>query len=512
MRALRGALWPAGLALGVAAEWMGRPPLVVLDAVTGFALLGLGLAAWSLRDRSRAGPIMAAGGAAWFLGSLGGWALYLHRGPLAQLALAYPGRRSNTRLERTAIVLAYAYAATYPVAHSDYATIAFALCLVAVAVWRFGVAVGPERRARLAGLSAGAAFGLVLGVEAAARIAALENGRTQLVVYDLVVCLIGVGLFADLLWGRWTSAAVTDLVVDLGHTRAAGPLRTRLARALGDPTLVLGYWVPDQNRYVDDAGRPVELPAGNAGRAVTPVNEGGNPIAVLVHDAAVLDDPVLVASVASAARLAVSNVRLRAEVAARVSEVEGSRRRIVEAADVQRRRLERELREGAERRLAHVAALLDVSGAPLTEVRLGLDSARSELRRFAQGIHPAALTDAGLSAALNELAARSPIPVEVRAPGGRLPPAVETAAYFVCSEALANVAKHAAATRVEVDAGVADGRLRLKIADDGSGGADPRRGSGLRGLADRVEALGGGLRVTSPPGKGTELVAELPLS
>jgi signal transduction histidine kinase len=455
---------------------------------------------------------MAAAGFAWFAGSFGGWLVYLHRGPLAHLAITYPSGRAGSPVERAAIATAYAYAAVYPLANNDYVTIAFAAGLIAVAGWRVVVAAGAERRARLAALAAAAALGLVLGLEAAARLANTGSAQTLLAIYDAVICLIAVGLFADLIWGRWARAAVTGLVVDLGDPASAGTLRERLARTLGDPTLVLGYWVPEQDRYVDEGGRAVQLPTGDPARAITPIDDRGTRIAVLVHDTAVLEDPVLVAGVASAARLAVSNARLQAEVAARVSEVGASRRRIVEAAVVQRRHLERELREGAEKRLAHVAELLDGCDDPLVEVRQSLDSVRTELRLLAHGIHPAALTEGGLNAALTELAERLPIPVQVRAPSMRLPPAVETAAYFVCSEALANVVKHSGATRAAVDARLDEGRLRLRIVDNGVGGADPHHGSGLRGLADRVEVLGGELRVMSRPGAGTELLAQLPLA
>jgi len=273
---------------------------------------------------------------------------------------------------------------------------------------------------------------------------------------------------------------------------------------------VVGYWLPGQRQYVDEAGRPVALPAAGAGRAVTPVEENGQRVAVLVHDQAVLNDPALLAAVGSAARLAVANARLQAEVSARVGEVEASRRRIVEASDEQRSRLERELREGAERRLAHVAELLSDGGEPLADVRAGLDTARAELREFARGMHPATLTEHGLQEAVRELAGRSPITVAVAVPAARFPPAVEAAAYFVCAESLTNVAKHAAASQVHIGIAQENGWLRVAIADDGIGGADPSRSSGLRGLADRVEALGGSLAVKSPPGGGTQVVAELP--
>jgi signal transduction histidine kinase len=277
---------------------------------------------------------------------------------------------------------------------------------------------------------------------------------------------------------------------------------------LGDPSLEIGYWLAEHGHYADESGRPIELPAAGAERVVTPIDEGGHHVAALVHDAAILDDPGLISAVASAARLAVSNAQLRAEVRARVAEVDASRRRIVEAADEQRRRLELELRQGAQRRLARVAELvIDVD----PELERELDGARAELREFARGIHPAVLTEGGIAAALRELAERSPLPVEIAAPSERFPAPAEAAAYFVCSEALANVAKYGRASRVRVRVAREDRQLIVEVVDDGVGGADPSTGSGLRGLADRVEALGGRLSVESPQGSGTRLLAELPI-
>src|SRR5215472_16899290 len=510
MRRLRYVAWPAGLAFGVAAEWAGRPPFMVLDAATGFALLFLGLVAWSRRPASRAGAIMAAAGFAWFLGTLWAPALFWHRGPLAQLLISYPGGRLSSRLQRVGTVVAYGYAAAAVVAGSAYATIIFALGLVALSAYQYAAVTGPERRARLASLVAAGAFGLVVVVGAIAHLAGVGTEPVLLPAYDLTVCLIAIGLAADLLSGRWTQGAVTGLVVDIGEPAPGGVLRDRLARALGDPTLVVGYWLPGQRSYVDEAGRPVVLPAAGAGRAVTPVEENGQRVAVLIHDLAVLDEPALLSAVGAAARLAVANARLQAEVSARVGQVEASRRRIVEASGEQRSRLERELREGAERRLAHVAELLSDGGEQLADVRAGLDTALAELREFARGIHPVTLTVRGLQGAVGELAGRSPVTVAVAVPATRFPPAVEAAAYFVCSESLTNVAKHAEASQVHIIITQENGRLRVVIADDGIGGADPSRSSGLRGLADRVEALGGSLAVQSPPGGGTRVMAELP--
>jgi signal transduction histidine kinase len=509
VRRFRFALGPAGLAFGLAAEWIGRPQLVAFDAAAGFALLFLGLLAWSRRPGSKAGAIMSAAGFAWFLGTLWPPAVLWHRGPLAQLLISYPGGRLSSRLQQAGALAAYGYAAVAVVAGSPSATVIFAVGLIALSAYRYVAVTGPERRARLAPLTAAVAFGLVLVAGAISRLVGV-GADLVLLGYDLTVCLIAIGLAADLLWGRWAQAAVTGLVVDLGEPAAGGVLRDRLAGALGDPTLVVGYWLPGQRRYVDEAGRPVVLPAAGAGRAVTPVEENGQWVAVLVHDLAVLDEPALLAAAGSAARLAVANARLQAEVSARVDQVEASRRRIVEASGEQRSRLERELREGAERRLAHVAELLTGGGEPLADVRAGLDTARAELREFARGIHPVTLTERGLQEAVGELAGRSPVTVAVAVPAARFPPAVEAAAYFVCAESLTNVAKHAEASQVHISITQEDGQLRVVIADDGIGGADPSRSSGLRGLADRVEALGGSLAVDSPLGGGTRVMAELP--
>jgi signal transduction histidine kinase len=510
MRRFGYALWPAGLVFGLAAEWIGRPELTVLDALAGFALLFLGLLAWSRRSESRVGSLMAAAGFAWFLGSMWPPAVFLHRGPLAQLLLSYPSGRLSSRLERTAVGAAYVYAAAYPIAENEYATLAFALGLIGFSTRRYVVASAPEQRARLAPLIAATAFGLVIALGSGARLSGIGHHRAQVVAYDLTVLLLAVGLCSDLFWGRWTQAAVTGLIVDLGDPDASGALRARLARTLGDPTLVVAYQLLGENGYVDETGRPLELPAADPSRAVTPIEDDGRRVAVLVHDAAVLDDPRLLSAVASATRLAVSNARLQAEVRGRVAEVEASRRRILEASDRQRRLFEQELREGPERRLAVVASLLEDVGEPLADVGEALVAARTELREFARGVHPAILTERGLEVAVAELAGQSPFPVDVLVSGMRFPPPVESAAYFVCSESLANVAKYARASHVQITIARQGGRLVVAVSDDGVGGADPSTGSGLRGLSDRIATLGGRLTVASPLDGGTRVAAELP--
>jgi hypothetical protein len=515
MRRLRLALWPAGLLLGIAAEsgaWTDDPAGAAGDFAVGLLLIGLGLVAWQRRGLSAVGPLMAASGFAWFLGNFAAWALYLHRGPLVHLVVSYPSGRLGSRLQWAVVAAGYVYAVASPLARNDQATILLAFAVCATALRRYLVASGPERRARAAALGAAVMVALALTLGAAARLAGVDADREVLWAYEVVIGLAAAWLFAELLWGRWAQAAITGLVVDLGELGDAGTLRDRLARALGDPSLVVGYWLPGEGRYVDEGGRPVELPSTGAERVVTAIEQDGEPVAVLVHDASVLGDPRLVADVAAAARLAVANVRLQAEVRSRVAEVAASRRRIVQAADTQRRGLERRLHRGAEQRLGRVAELIADFGPPLADIAVGLAAARAELREFARGVHPAALVEGGLAAAVTELADRSPLPIQVTAPSGRLPTAVEAAAYFLCSEALTNIAKYAQASRASVRLETGDGVLTVEVADDGAGGADPAGGSGLRGLADRVEALGGRLGIDSPPGRGTRLTAELPLA
>ena len=504
----RRVLWLAGLALAGAAAWAAEPELVVLDTLTGLILVGLGLTVWSLRPRSLTGLLMAATGFAWFLGAFMAWAVYLHRGPFAHMLLSYPGRGvMPSRVERSAVVGAYVYAGVSPIARNDFASIAFALGLVALAARRHVAAGGPERRARLAALVGATAFGLVLVAGTAMRLAGTGADREVLVAYEAAVGLIAAGLFADLLWGRWTHGTVTGVVVDLGEAGGTATLRDRLARTLGDPTLVVGYWLREQGSYVDEAGRRIDLPNAEAQRALTPILDDGERVAVLVHDESLLDDPALMSAVAAATRLAVSNARLQADVRERVAEVEASRRRIVAAADEQRHRLERDLQAGTTRRLGRVAEL---AARIDHELERQVVAAQAELGALARGIHPAELTERGLAEALSELCGRAGTTIEYAVADRRLDAATEAAAYFVCSEALANVAKHSGASQTTVRVSTGNGLLIVEVTDDGVGGADAAAGTGLQGLSDRVEALGGRLTVASRREGGTRVVAELP--
>jgi signal transduction histidine kinase len=528
-------LWLAGAALGIAAEWSqygwSHPSGWLPDLLTGWCLVGCGLGGWSQRPESLSGPLLAAAGFAWFvpnfatLGAggldwLSAHALYLHRGPLAAVVLTYPRGRPTGRLEAAAVVALVAAAVVTPVWQHDAIAIALAAAMVAVAAREYVVATSRERRMGKLALQATALLSVSIVVTASIRLAAPGHSvaGATLHAYQAVLCILAIGLLLGLARAPWERAEVTDLVVELG-SRRSGRLRDALARALGDPSLEIGYWLAEPGGYVDSDGRELSVPELGSERATTAVQRDGQPLAVLVHDPAVLGDQGLVEAVASAARLAAANVRLRADVQARVSELSDSRRRLIAAGDEERLRLERRLRDGARRRLSQLGATLtearQAATGTKTRERIGkaedqLRRTQEELRRLARGIHPRELSERGLEAALAAMVAEFPAPVELSVSTGRLPAATESCAYFVCSEALANVAKYASASRVGISVSEQSASVTVRVEDDGVGGADPDRGTGLRGLVDRLDALGGTLAVLSPRGGGTQLIATIP--
>jgi signal transduction histidine kinase len=307
----------------------------------------------------------------------------------------------------------------------------------------------------------------------------------------------------------------------LQSTRAAGgPVREMLAESLGDRTLSIAYWLPDRNTFVDEAGRPVDLPDPGSGRAWTAVENNGVRVAAIVHDAALDTGPELVQAAAAAAALALDNERLKADLRARVEELRVSRVRIVEAADAARRRLERDLHDGAQQQLVSLALDLRLlkgrvrgtEAEPLVDTLAEkLAAALGELRELARGIHPAILTDRGLGPAIEALAARVPVSVECEVEvHERLSAPIEAAAYFVVAEALTNIVKYSRATSARVVVRRRADVVTVLVDDDGAGGARIGAGSGLRGLQDRLSALDGSLSVDSPEGGGTRLRARIP--
>ena len=320
------------------------------------------------------------------------------------------------------------------------------------------------------------------------------------------------------------AATVTGVIDRLAVGRGEHDVEGSLAVALGDPSLAVAYWLPEREEYVDREGRPVTLPAQDAGSVATEITHQGRRVGALVHDRTLSEDSELMRAVAGAAGLALENERLEVELRARLRALRASRARIVAVGDAERRRLGRDLHDGAQQRL--ISLLLDLQLArerwedePSSSRELvdrALESARAaveELRDLASGIHPAVLSQRGLDAALESLATRSPVPVELDVVlDERLPAAAETAAYFVVAEALTNVAKYAEATYASVTVRRANGHAVIEVRDDGIGGADAAAGSGLLGLGDRVGALDGSIELESPRGRGTVVRARIPLA
>ncbi|HEX2412196.1 MAG TPA: sensor histidine kinase [Solirubrobacteraceae bacterium] len=344
--------------------------------------------------------------------------------------------------------------------------------------------------------------------------------RNVIWLYVGVFTTVPIAMLTQMVRARLAHTGIGDLLVSLRGDVAPERLRGALARSLHDPTLRVAYWLPEYGSYADADGQQVEVvPA--PGRAVTPIDRDGQRIAVLEHDDALLSDPGLLDAVTAAAAFTLENARLQTELRARLEELRGSRARIIEATQDERRRLERNLHDGAQQRLVALSLELGIlearygddpeARAQIAGLRGELADSLAELRELARGLHPAVLSDHGLQVALEGLVARAPLPVRLHLQlKDRLPTAHEVAAYYLVSESLTNVAKYADATAVQVEIARTNGELVVEVVDDGCGGATTSTGSGLRGLADRVEALDGRLRVWSPQGGGTRVRAEIP--
>jgi signal transduction histidine kinase len=511
----------AGVALGLAAEAASFDDLGInraaADAAVGWTFLGVGVLAVN-RRRNRAGALLLATGALWFAGSFWDGALYLHRAPLVMLVVALPGVRRPPLAAWAVVVLGWLVAVD-PLATSPLLTGALALALVALSLRRL-IAAAPRQVIAAGGLAATAMGAAAI---ASAATAFSTEGDALLLAYEAALVGVALAALSALPSTVASGSTVADLVVELSGAARSAPVRDALAQALGDPSLVVAYRVGPEERYVDEQGRPVAIPAAGSDRVVTHVERDGRRVAVLAYDPAAIDDPRLVDAVATAARLALVNARLRAHVAVQLDELRESRRRLLDAADDERARLEQRLHDGAERRLDAFAEMLTRArqdaregggdpGAELLDTAAAeLEQALADVRALARGLHPRTLTEHGLRAAVTELAEGSLLAIDVEVPSERFPSPVEATAYFVCAEALANVGKYARASRVSCAVARGDGSLRVVVEDDGVGGADVRAGTGLRGLADRVNALGGELRVVSPLDRGTVVTAEIPL-
>jgi signal transduction histidine kinase len=390
--------------------------------------------------------------------------------------------------------------------------------LALVLVWRWLKASPPLRRVLVPVLAGGAAmlsFTVLLAFDLF-----LEARYQMALATFALLATVPLVFLAGFLRSRLARASVGELFINLRADPAPADLRDGLARALGDPSLTLAYWLPEFETWADVDGRAVVLPD-DGSRATTVIEQDGAQLAVLLHDPVLDDEPELLEAVGAAAGIALENGRLHAELRARLAELRGSRARVIEAGQKERQRLERDLHDGAQQRLIALSLELSLiekeiagdedSRARLEQARREIAASLDELRDVAHGLHPAVLSGHGLEVALQSIAASAPVAVRLNvALEGRLPEQIEVAAYYVVSESLANIGKHSHASSASVDVGRNNGVLVVEVIDDGVGGADSEQGSGLRGLADRVEALGGKLRVWSPAGGGTRLRAEMP--
>jgi signal transduction histidine kinase len=517
-----------------------------------------GLVAWSRRPGSRFGVLMVAAGFANFLSTLSwttsdlsytvGQALdFLPPVLFLHVFLAFPTGRLGTRLERIVVATGYVVGISLELVRMATGNFSpnnllevtsspevglWALrtqLVVLAALMLAGVGILAHRRwrggrpLRWSVTLLVDAFALGLLMIAFLFLSIVFAGPAIREIRWATLATIGlapVAFLVGLLHARFARSSVGGLLVELQADPAPADLRDALARALRDPSLTLSYWLPDFQAYVDLDGRRVE-PTNEPGRTTTVIERNGACVAALDHDGALNDEPELLAAVTAGAGIAVENARLHAELRARLEELRGSRARVIEAGQSERQRLERNLHDGAQQRLIALSLELSLLEAQLdgdadakervAVARAEIAASLEELREVARGLHPAVVSAHGLEVALEQLAARAAVPVTLTVlVGARLPESLEVAAFYLVSESLANIGKYAQASTASVEVRRRDGDLLVEVVDDGVGGADESRGSGLRGLADRVEALGGKLRVWSPIGGGTRVRAEIP--
>jgi signal transduction histidine kinase len=480
------------------------------DLIVGLTFVGGGVLAWQ-RSRAAATLLLAAG-FAWFAGNLDPAAVAWHRGPVLHLLFSFPAWRPRARVDAIAVGVGYAASIVPGGWRSETVLVAFALVLLVRLCLAYVRADRRDRSFRAAAMLAGLALAAVTVAGSVARQSWPDGAAVvpALLAYEAALILVTVALVTVL--RRTVTPEVTDLVVELDETRS-GTLRDALAAMLHDPRLEIGYWSTRERRYLDARGKAVAPPTG-PDRMATRVGRGEAPLALLVHDRAVLEDAALTDAVAVAARLAGDNAALQAGVRDQLEELTASRRRLLLAADEQRHALARRLRAGPVRRLE---SLRDALGA----VRPGLHDRHlvkagehvadtlAVVDELARGLHPLELAN-GLAVALAGLAERSPVPIRLTVTNTRFPPEHEVAGWYTCVEAVSNATKHAEPSLVTVSVRQQAGHLVVDVADDGRGGARPD-GTGLRGLADRLDALGGTLTVDTAPGRGTVLTAKLPL-
>jgi signal transduction histidine kinase len=343
----------------------------------------------------------------------------------------------------------------------------------------------------------------------------------------IAIASIPVSFVAGVAHTRNMRSRVADLMRITREGADRGLWAESLARTLRDASVRVYWWDEERGRYADAAGTPVDASESDLRHSQTylPVASPlGAPIALIRHDRVLTDNMRLLEGVSSALRLSVDNGRLRSEIERTLEQVRQSRQRIVEAGVEARRRIERDLHDGAQQHLVSLGIRLRLAAnsardagdeqlaGELEDTITVLNQSLRELRELAHGIHPSLLSSGGLALAVPELAGRCPVPVVVDVQAeGRLPELIESTAYFVLAEALANVAKHSKASRAWVRAHVVGEELELVVRDNGAGGASLDGGTGMLGIADRVDAVDGTIELESPPGAGTTLTMRIPL-
>jgi signal transduction histidine kinase len=555
------------LALALATEGGHQRELIAITGpLIGWAFIGTGIFAWLREPDNRLGALMTAVGFSACIAALrvsteswvfifgllfitSQWALLYH------MLLAFPTGSLQSGLVRLLVVgMYFSSLVVHPVqvlfqdtaragfpdnpllieGHPNLAmdlsrarfwfALVLLTALAVILVRRWVSAESLERRASTPVYLSGGLVMALLGIWYAGMLAHWDqdflNGLED--TRYMVLATVPFAFLAGLLQSRVAGAsAVSEVIARLGDpTVREGGIRHALADALNGTSVDVAYRDPAQGEYFNANGTRVVLPP-KAPRIAIPLERGSQPGVVITHDGSRLDERELVRAVTAAVTLTLENHRLAAELQVKVEELSASRARIVDTSDAARRRLERDLHDGAQQRLVSLALSLRIlrsrlDGDPeaireLESARAELEGALAELRELARGIHPSVLSDRGLDAALDGLAHRAPLPVELeRTPGERLPDRVESTAYFVVAEALTNIAKYAQATHASVSVQREDGQVFVEVTDDGVGGADPTNGSGLSGLLDRVSSLGGRLELDSKPGRGTTVRAVIP--
>jgi signal transduction histidine kinase len=567
------------VAVALAGSDSPTPGLVAaVRAVTVGLPIGVGLYAWYRRPRIRFGPLLVAAGFAWFLttfaessdsvlysiGRLSGWVVEVG---LVYLVLAFPTGRLASRLDRVLVAAGAAMLVTlwlpsvffgdeFPLPSyttsctSDCPSNAFFLldeepafvdsvvrplrevllavlfAAVALRLWQRVRHASPLMRRTLAPVLVVAIGRLVLIILFAITRGADPDSvasKTDVWLIALAVPAIALGFLAGLLWWRlFVAEALHRLAIRLRASSGPDELRDALAEAFHDPGVQIAY--PGTGEWVDADGRPVHLPSPGSGRSVTEVHDGGHVIAAIVHDEALSDQPELIDAAAGYAAMTLENYALAARVSASLIELSESRARVVASADEERRRIERDLHDGAQQRLVALRIKLELTEELVKQHpergierlhALGMEvtEALDEIRSLARGVYPSRLAERGLCEALRAAALSAPIYTTVTPDGvGRHASEIESAVYFSVLEALQNASKHAeGATLVAISLSESE-VLRFEVRDDGAG-FDPHAGSegaGIANIRDRIAAVGGSVEISSAA-SGTVVAGAIPL-